>query len=163
MILDTGSVRDGHSIVRQAADLASVRENLPPFGETIDCEATIDRTGPVLYIQLRFDGVFEQECARCLEPFGYPVRATLTLVLQEEEGRFGPAADEETADFYFDTAHQSVDISPVIYDEVMTSLPLKPLCSETCTGIVPAGKKEKAVEQAYDPRWEALLKLKRNK
>ncbi|MBN1757859.1 MAG: DUF177 domain-containing protein [Chitinispirillaceae bacterium] len=164
MILDTGSIREGHSVIRQAADLASVKNELPPFGGTIDCEATIDRNGSMLYVQLRFDGAFEQVCARCLEKFAYPVGETLTLVLQEEEGRSGRAGDDESADFYFNTGHQSVDLSSVIYDEVMTSLPLKPLCSETCKGVIPAdGFEKQTVEQEYDPRWEALLKLKKNK
>ena len=161
MILDTGSIREGHSVVRQKADLASVQNDLPPFGETIDCEATIDRTGPTLYVQLRFNGNFDQECARCCEVFGYPVAATISLVVQECEGKNGPAAEEDVADFYFDTAHRSVDLSPVIFDEVMTSLPLKPLCSETCKGVTVAEKAENHDESTIDPRWEALLKLKK--
>ena len=85
-------------------------------------------------------------------------------MVQEEEGRYGPAGDEEAADFFFDTGHRSVDLSPVIYDEVLTSLPLKPLCNESCKGIITAEGAEKELDgQTYDPRWEALLKLKKNK
>ena len=160
MILDTGSIREGHSVIRQGADLASVKDDLPPFGGKIDCEATVDRTGPMLYVQLWFEGQFEQECARCCEVFKLLVSATLSLVVLEQEGRYGRAEDEETADFYFDTDHRSVDLAGVIFDEVMTSLPLKPLCSAACRGIPVAEAKEDNGNGNIDPRWEALLKLK---
>lgn len=161
MILDTGTIREGHSVVLQEADLASVQELLPPFGKKIDCEATIDRTGPMLYVQLRFEGKFDQECARCCKVFNYPVAATLSLVIQEFEGKYGQAPEAGVADFYFDTTHRSVDLAPVIFDEVMTSLPLKPLCSESCKGITVAKATEQHSEPGIDPRWEALLKLKK--
>ena len=163
MILDTGSIREGHSVVRQASDLASVKDDLPPFSEKVMCEATIDRTGPVLYVQLHFEGSFSQECSRCLETFNFPVTATLPLVLQEHDGKQGPAVEEDTADFYFNTGHQSVDLAPVIYDEVMISLPLKPLCRENCKVPVPAesARQSSGSEETIDPRWEALLKLKK--
>ena len=163
MILDTGSIREGHSVVRQASDLASVKDDLPPFSGKVMCEATIDRTGPMLYVQLHFEGGFRQECSRCCESFDFPVAATLLLVLQEHDAVAGPAGEEDTADFYFNTGHQSVDLAPVIYDEVMISLPLKPLCSENCTIHIPAegsGDSSRS-EETIDPRWEALLKLKK--
>jgi uncharacterized protein len=163
MILDTGSIREGHSVVRQASDLASVKDDLPPFSEKVMCEATIDRTGPMVYVQLHFEGSFRQECSRCLETFDFPVTATLPLVLQEHDGKDGPAEEEDTADFYFNTGHQSVDLASVIYDEVMISLPLKPLCSENCTLHLPdesTGQSSRS-EESIDPRWEALLKLKK--
>lgn len=161
MILDTGIIREGHSVIRQKAELVSVQERMPQFGETIDCEATIDRTGPTLYVQLWFKGSFDQECARCCKVFSYPFVATLSLVVQESEGKSGQAAEDDVADFYFDTGHRSVDLAPVIFDEVMTSLPLKPLCSETCKGITVAKTTENRNDPTIDPRWEALLKLKK--
>jgi uncharacterized metal-binding protein YceD (DUF177 family) len=164
MILDTGSIREGRSVVRQVSDLASVKDDLPPFGEKVKCEATIDRTNEMLYVQVCFEAGFEQQCARCCESFMYPVSGSLSLVLQEMEGREGPAEEDAVADFYFNTGHPSVDISSAIYDEVMTTLPLKPLCSESCKGFaVPEVAPKQTDEQAFDPRWAALLKLKKNK
>ena len=162
MILDTGTIREGHSVIRQISDLASVKDELPPFGEKIVCEAEVNRSNTTIYVKVHFEGGFEQECARCCEVFQYPVSGVLTLVLEEKEGRHGPAQEHETADFYFDTRHQSVDLSPAIYDEIMTELPLKPLCRETCKGILFEPAEKRMDKQEIDPRWATLLKLKRD-
>jgi uncharacterized protein len=82
------------------------------------------------------------------------------LILQERDGHFGPAKEDETADFYFDPVHSQIDISPFIYDEIMISLPLKPLCKIDCKGIVVNAGKKARRESEYDPRWEALRTLK---
>ena len=91
------------------------------------------------------------------------------MILKKQEGRHGAAEEGETADLYFDSQHSLIDLSPVIYDEIMTSLPLKPLCADTCKGIVFELKDDKlsASEEnkqgECDPRWEALRKLQKKK
>ena len=164
MVLDAFVIPEGHSTIRQSSDLESVRDDLPPFSATIECCAEIDRSGATIYARIHFSGVFEQQCARCLKAFQYPVSGDIKLILQEQEGRHGAAREDETADFYFNSHHSLLDISPAIYDEIMISLPLKPLCSDTCSGIdyksrgepFPASNK---TPDRCDPRWEALRKL----
>jgi uncharacterized protein len=54
-----------------------------------------------------------------------------------------------------------VDISSAVYDEIMTALPLKPLCSEDCRGVEFGGDGGGSGKgDAVDPRWEALRRLK---
>lgn len=158
MVLDIRTIPAGRSSVRQTADLDDYKTDLPDFSEKISCEAAIDRSGEVLYVHLRFNGTFMLECSRCCALFAYPLSGELRLVVKEQPGKFGPAADDESADFYYDSRHLDVDLGPAIYEEIMTSLPLKPLCSEECKGIAlenaGGGKTE------IDPRWEALKKLK---
>jgi uncharacterized metal-binding protein YceD (DUF177 family) len=96
----------------------------------------------------------------------------LRVIIKEEEGKHGASLEDDGTDFFFDVNHEVVDISSAVYDEIMTALPLKPLCSQDCRGIefsgggvsfesvtsVDGGDNEKPV----DPRWEALKKLKKD-
>jgi uncharacterized protein len=164
MIIDTSGIRDGHSTLRQNAELESVRENLPSFSEPVICVVEIERHDAVIVAELRFSGSFELQCDRCLEAYPHPVAGEIRLVLQEADGKSGPAPDNETADYYYNSQDFLVDVSPSIYDEIMTSLPLKALCSENCKGIAVESKSGAPAEAvpgaaAVDPRWEALRKL----
>jgi uncharacterized protein len=163
MILDTASIKDGHSVIQQTSVLEEVKMHLPPLVEPVSCTATIDRTGPALFIQLGFIAHFYQSCARCLENYQETVHGEFRLILQEREGSPGPAKEGDTADFYFDAENAEVDISPLIFDEIMTTLPLKPLCDENCKGIELAPSQQKVIEKEPDPRWEALKKLQQNR
>lgn len=157
MILDSDKIPDGHSVASQAIDLAAFKEDLPPFSGLISCEASIDRSGGTVYIQLRFGGIFKLECSRCLESFDFPIEAEVRLSAKEQPGKAGPALDDESADFFFNTREPEIDLSPAIYEEIMTALPMKPLCRENCPGIETGGGD--TGEQHYNPRWEALKKL----
>jgi uncharacterized protein len=154
MILKFGIIPEGHSVATQVIDLAAFKVNLPAFTGKIPCEAVINRSGEVFYVQLQFSGVFKLECSRCLEQFDFPIEGSLRLVIKEQKGKFGQAFDDETADFFFDTFHRELDLSPAIYEEIMTALPMKPLCKENCKGINPDG--ELRGEESVDPRWEVL-------
>ena len=158
MVLDIRTIPAGHSAVRQTADLDDYKTDLPDFPEKISGEAAIDRSGEVLYVHLRFNGTFMLECSRCCTRFAYPLSGELRLVVKEQPGKFGPAADDESADFYYDSRHPDVDLGPAIYEEIMTSLPLQPLCSEECKGIELRNAGHGTGET--DPRWETLKKFK---
>ncbi len=158
MILEIAKIPEGRSITAQTIDLAAFKEDLPAVEGKIPCEATIDRSGGMLYVQLHFSGTFKLECSRCLEPFDFPMEGVLRLVLKERAGKFESVLDDETADFFFDARHCELDLGPAIYEEIMTAFPMKPLCNESCKGIDPGGASRK--EEPVDPRWEALKKLR---
>jgi uncharacterized protein len=166
MILDIRTIPPGHSELSQSADLEALKADLPPFSRKISCRAQIDSSGSDFFVHLEFEGIFELECSRCLKHFCVPIKGDMRLVVKEQPGKFGPALDDESVDFYYDSRHFQVDLSPAIYDEIMTALPLKPLCSEDCMGIElrdeqisvgPEAQLKKKDE--IDPRWEALKKL----
>jgi uncharacterized protein len=164
MIIDVRSVPDGHSAIERFAALEGFRGDLPPFASPLSCRADIDRFGDTIALRVRFDGTFEMECARCLGSARVPVGGDVRVIIRESPGRRGAAGDgDEGVDFYFDANQDPVDISSALYDEVMTALPLKPLCSEDCRGVEIGGgaSSGKGGEDAVDPRWEALRKLKR--
>ena len=162
MVIDVRLVPDGHSVFEREAELLGYRDDLPRFLKPLLCRVELDRAGDVIAVSLRFDGEFGVECARCLAPVGVVVGGDMRLVLKEAPGRRGPVSDDEGADFFFDPVDALVDLGPALYDEIMTALPMMPLCSEDCAGVggVPAESEGAAAEREVDPRWAGLLKLK---
>jgi uncharacterized protein len=158
MVLDVQTIPPGRSAVARETELEAYKADLPPLSGKISCEADVDRMGQFLQVHLRFKGVLSLECSRCVGVFAYPVSGALRLVIKEQPGRHGPSQDDETVDFYFDSRHPEVDLGSAIYEEIMTSLPIKPLCSEECRGIEVADAV--SVTKEVDPRWEALKKIR---
>jgi len=158
MVLDVRTIPPGNSEVSQTTGLDDFKADLPPLSGKISCEAAIDRMGQILQVHLRFKGVLSLECSRCVGVFAYPFSCALRLVVKEQPGRYGPSQDDETVDFYYDSRHSDVDLGPAMYEEIMTTLPIKPLCSEGCKGI--EFKSAGSTIEEIDPRWEALKKVK---
>lgn len=81
-------------------------------------------------------------CSRCLTEFGWTVSSQFTIFFREEQGG-GPAEEEEvelaerdlvSATFQGD----EIDLLPEIGEQVALTVPLKPLCRESCKGLCPS-------------------------
>lgn len=168
MVIDIRTIPEGHSELFQETDLGTFKDDLPLLCGKISCKAAIDRTGPVLYIHLQFHCMYELECSRCLKPFSFPVDGDLRVVVKEQPGKHSAAHEEDDAvDYFYDSRNFTLDLSPSIYEEIMVTFPLQPLCSESCRGFeiytdTAASAKQNVQEKTeVDPRWAALGKLKK--
>lgn len=160
MIIDTRVVPSGHSERTYTLENSPHRPEWPALGpEGLRCECAIDRTSTEIYVDVKYAGGVVLECARCLGSFTYPVSGEVRIVMADKSTRRAKEG-EDYVDFYYDDAHPEVDISPALFDEVVTALPMKPLCAEECPGIEREHKAE-GEEGGVDPRWEALAKLRR--
>ncbi|MBI2981737.1 MAG: DUF177 domain-containing protein [Deltaproteobacteria bacterium] len=81
----------------------------------------------------------ERECDRCLTAFCYhssvPIEMTLTP-LPDSEGD-GPeclTAEDENFAFY---REEKIDLSDIVREALVLSIPIRFLCSETCKGLCP--------------------------
>lgn len=99
---------------------------------------------------------WESECRRCLKVLGGTIEASIDEIFQVN-------APDDSEINNFDGEH--LDLLPVVRDAVMASLPLSPLCSDSCHGPdpdrYPALTTEEAeaiaaAEAGPDPRWAAL-------
>lgn len=116
----------------------------------------------------------EVQCVRCLEPFRSDVGERLDLLFLPQSrnraasGRDGVEDDrgldsEELAvSFYRDN---QIDLGQMIREQVLLSLPMKPLCKEECRGLCPECGANRNIEdcdcapQESDPRWSTLKSL----
>jgi uncharacterized protein len=112
----------------------------------------------------------ELVCSRCLESFPWPVDTTFDLryqphALNAGEGEREIEADDLTTAFY---EHETIDLGQLMREQFYLSLPMKPLCSDSCRGLCPQcgtnlNRGSCACNRDWDdPRFAALKALKRD-
>lgn len=109
------------------------------------------------------------ECARCLEPFQMPVVFELALIIKLAHGGRLTGPEGESSDDYFIVPDDSeeFDLAPVISERIALSLPMKPVCSESCQGLCPKCGTNRNLEtcectnETIDERLSVLAKLKK--
>jgi uncharacterized protein len=93
------------------------------------------RAGQNVFLSGRAVSQAVGQCARCLESFQFSVDAPFSYVLAP---RIAPKAELEAEDldlsFY---EGDEIDVSPLIREQVLLSLPTRPLCREDCRGLCP--------------------------
>jgi uncharacterized protein len=108
-------------------------------------------------------------CSRCLEEFRTTVQATLDEMFMQTYDvtsglpmQHGEGEDEES--FTIDRNH-IVNLSELIRQTLLVSLPLQPLCREACAGLCPQCGKNwnegpcDCPTETVDPRFSALASL----
>ena len=96
---------------------------------------------------------WELQCRRCLGPVRVPVAPPVTEVFETRP------AEGET----FPLDGENIDLAPMLREVVLLTLPLAPLCDESCAGPSggsyyhgPEGDDGTATTGGRDPRWAAL-------
>lgn len=114
--------------------------------------------------------VVRSTCSRCLEPFDLSINSDFSFSLTPSAAYRGPhekelLPDELELDFYEGDA---IDVGKIIVNQIILSLPIKPLCRENCQGLCPncgINKNQEtctcSADQPVDPRMAALKKLKK--
>lgn len=124
------------------------------------------RLGSDLLFHGHFDGHVRGTCARCLEGYPFGVGEDFTFVLQPSENRERDqlTRDDLALSFY---EGAEVDLSPLVREAAILSLPTRPLCREDCRGLCPqCGINWNADacgcrDRWTDPRLDVLRNLKR--
>ena len=124
------------------------------------------RAGTELFFQGQLHASTQEVCARCAEEFTAPSERGFRFVLTPRT--VGLADDnlrEEDLEFSVYDGDE-VDLSPLLREQFLLSLPTRPLCREDCRGLCPqcgANLNHTACgcrPQAADPRLAALRALK---
>src|SRR5262245_43479714 len=113
----------------------------------------------------------ELPCARCLEPFTWPVDAEFDLRYQPHaentgEGERAIEEDDLTTAFY---EHDQIDLGQLMQEQFYLSLPMKPLHAPDCKGLCPVcgtnlNRGTCQCQRSWDdPRFAALKNLRANK
>ena len=91
----------------------------------------LSNVGDGIVVNGETSGSVRLHCGRCLEPFTYE-----TAVSFEELAVFAPEDGEEReVDDAFELADEKLDVVPIIYQNVMVEVPIRPLCREKCAGL----------------------------
>ena len=111
----------------------------------------------------------ELTCGRCLEPLTWPVDAAFDLRYQPHAvAKAGEQAIEEddlTTAFY---ENDTIDLGHLMHEQFLLSMPMKPLCADTCRGLCPVCGTNlnrgtcDCTPTWEDPRLAALRNLRRD-
>lgn len=100
------------------------------FAGPINIKGIFSMSGNII----NFDGIMTTTlkliCSRCLEKFNYDTKIELHEV-------FSKAKDDEEENDIIPINNDEIDISSIVEENIIMSLPIKKLCSEKCLGLCP--------------------------
>jgi uncharacterized protein len=124
-----------------------------PAGVLVRCEA---------------DVVIEDNCSRCLAPFGYPAHLSFEEVFAQQvdvvTGQRLAPPEEDSFVIGFD---HTIDITEAVRQYTEMAAAMQPLCWPDCPGICPECGQDLSIaacsceRRQIDPRWAVLAALKR--
>ncbi len=159
MLIHIKEISEGHSVIDQKVTMTEEQIREGGFLGAIDCHAEIEKFQFQIFLHVEYTCIVHQECSRCLNTFKCPVRGNFDIIVQDKNAPQDLGNDE--VDYYFSDRDTSIDVRQSLYDEIMVSLSIKPLCKEECSGVEGyTGDTVDEQEESVDPRWEALKKLK---
>ena len=138
--------------------------------DNVHAELNITKISKKVLIRGTVDGSVLLNCCRCLNDYSY----SLNILFDEE---YDPKAEVDRVEdqelhkedlglsYYRD---DEIDVTEVVKEQVLLSVPMKPLCNEECRGIcsrcgIDLNKGSCACRhEELDPRLEPLQKLKLN-
>ncbi|MFZ7104499.1 MAG: YceD family protein [Peptococcaceae bacterium] len=134
----------------------------------VQISAMVTNNGPILelkgYIRTEITG----KCSRCLEKVVIPVNAVIEeeLVHVADLRYLGDFTEDELAEKFLIFDHDLFDLTDLIRENIIFSLPYKILCKEKCRGLcIKCGQNLNEKEcgcdtEEIDPRLAILAKLK---
>jgi uncharacterized protein len=137
--------------------------------DPISVKFHVERSGKDVRVEVAVTTTASLTCARCLNPFLFPVNAQTNFTycrvsntISMERDLHLNLEDLESGTFEGD----EIDLSGLVYEQIALSFPIKPLCHGDCMGLCPecgTDRNERTCDcttERVDPRWDALRKLK---
>lgn len=137
--------------------------------QPIQVDLRLERLGQDVQVGMRLVAAVSLACARCLEQFVLPIEVQTRFTFCRACGRASQPREKGLSLEDLETGSydgEEIDLSDLVYEQIVLSLPMKPLCSEECKGFCPrCGANLNlescgCVETGGDPRWDALRQLK---
>jgi uncharacterized protein len=135
--------------------------------QPVNSELRIEKVGTEVIIKGYFDTTIELTCSRCLNAYSkdlsFDIFTTYHPVSElKDEEVYELHDDEMEVDFY---SGDEISIDSLIEEEILLSIPIKPLCSEECKGLCPVCGADLNItscgcsSQQIDERFAILKKL----
>ncbi len=140
-----------HNAVSGILDDVNYRhiEGEPTVFSPISYALTITKFDDLISIKGTINGEVTLICAKCLEKFILPLNTTIDIELVPKKLTPHVAELELKSDdldvYYIDG--DEIDIDPLIYEEIVLNIPIKPLCHDGCKGLCDVCGKNKNIEE----------------
>jgi len=135
-------------------------------GEAISYRARFDRRGMHIGVRFTYTGTVRIPCCRCCKQFNQKLAGHFQFCVREKLESVSDEDDMDVVTIATNDNKQEIDCRKVIADEICLSLPMMPLCSSDCRGILTRPESVGKVNDVSDtttptdPRWGPLMKLK---
>jgi len=134
--LATGKTQEISFEYRMESDPGLIFEHLRPTeSRPILGSGTISKSGRRFLLKLTYAGSVTVPCDRCLEPFSYAFDGTLVRLLEKGDPGHAESDEDEDAEEIVVVAGDSVELDPLVADDILLDLPLRMLCREACAGL----------------------------
>jgi uncharacterized protein len=117
------------------------RDGSATFTRPVHARIRATWSGESILVDGRVQTAVRLVCSRCLEPFQHPIDTVFTATAIADKESFADhrladdielSADEMDVIFY---GGDSIDLSEEIAQQIIMSLPYKPLCQAACKGL----------------------------
>ena len=144
------------------------KEGIEILGDII-VDFRLDRVGHDVRLKMESKTPARLICARCLKPFSSELKAETRFTFLKLSGAAPSEKEVElTVEDLESGAYEgdTIDLSELLYEQILLAIPIKPLCRSECNGLCPicgADKNQRncdCITSRQDPRWLALSKLK---
>lgn len=96
----------------------------------VDVDGVVTSDGDVLVLNANIKTQLELQCARCLDTFIYPIDIDI-------EERFTKNKELQDDDDLIFVMGDTLDITQIAENSIISTLPIKRLCTEDCKGLCP--------------------------
>ena len=148
---------------------ASRRYPLEPEAPVRRGRVELIRTPGGVLVRCHADVLLEAQCSRCLAPFCYPESIDFEEVyVQQTDPVSGRQIPLEDPDAFLISQSHTIDITEAVRQYTEMAAEMQPLCRPDCPGICPICGKDLSIASCQcdrtpiDPRWAALVALKRS-
>ena len=104
----------------------------------VDVQCQITRASSTIFIKGNLSVLLGICCSRCLEDVNLPVDGdfsyTLVPAKTDTKDELELQAEELEISYY---QGDFIDLTPIICEQIILQIPIKPLCSEECKGLCP--------------------------
>lgn len=136
--------------------------------QSIDARVTATHTDPGALLEGDASGGTDQQCSRCLRPIRVTVAANFaeqyyaTVAVASDAKLDAPPVELDAKTIGSDFL---IDLSPLIAEELILAMPVKPLCREDCKGLCSEcgedlNERPHEHNEIVDERWSKLSKLR---
>ncbi len=131
-------------------------------------EVRLTKTGVGVAARGRFRATIDLACSRCLEPFALALAEDFDVQYLPSQD-FGDDDEHELSGADLDVVplvEDRIDLAALLRENLLLSLPVQPVCRESCRGLCPrcgAGLNAGPCgcpPERLDPRLQALAKLR---
>lgn len=121
-----------HESIGSYRDLEFEFDNLTLFSEllldNVKGKVRINRTPQGLLVDAEFQAYVVGQCVRCLEDFNQPLET-------EFQELFAYRTRHTRNEEFFVPEDGHIDLAPLVYENILLAVPIKPLCKPDCNGL----------------------------